>query len=126
MSIAAWLRLMHLVSVLGGLLMILVMLLWSPSDLGPFGVTLWFLAALVVMSAVLGSGLYWLKGYFQVHESRLGRLRASVRQGLLLAGLVTVSLAFSSLGQLSWLDVVLFGTVLLIIEFYVRYRWPQD
>lgn len=126
MSIGAWLRLLGGISSLGAVGMIAVMLMWSPHDVGPFGVTLWFVALYVVVSAVVAQGLFGLKSYLQVGESRLVRLRSSVRQGLLLSGLMIVCLALSSLSQLSWLDVVLFGTVLLIIELYVRFRWPQE
>jgi type IV secretory pathway TrbD component len=126
MSIRAWLRLLNVVSVGGSCVVLGVVLLWSPDALGPFGVTLWFVGLFLVVSTLLANTLFWFKTYLQISESRLTRLRSSARQGLLLSSLLVVCLALSSLGQLSWLDAALFGTVLLIIEVYVRYRWPQD
>ena len=69
-------------------------------------------------------GLYALKSYLRLHSTNVGRLRYSWRQGLLIGAWVVGLLALSSLRQLGVLDAILLGILLIIVEVYVRFRWP--
>jgi hypothetical protein len=108
----------------GAVLLALSLVFTTPHMIGPLGVTLWFVLLYMTLANGFGLLLYTIKSYLRVHTLRAQRLRYSQRQGLLLSGLVTGALALSSLKQLSLLDVILLGLILLIIEVYVRFRWP--
>jgi hypothetical protein len=92
--------------------------------LGPVGVTIWFVVAFASLASVLTLGLYAAKSYLHLHSTSAGRLRYSWRQGALIAAWVIGVLSLSSLRQLGLLDAILLGILLVIIEVYVRFRWP--
>lgn len=111
-------------AVAGAALLLLSVIFTSPSALGPIGVTIWFVLLFVSTAAMSTVGLFVSKRYLRWHDSDVARLRYSQRQGLLIAGWLTGCLALSSLKQLGWLDAILLGLILLIVEIYVRFRWP--
>lgn len=96
----------------------------NPLRLGPLGVTLWFVVLYLALSALVTLGLYAVKAFLHLHATDAGRLRYSRRQGLLIAGWLTGMLALSSLHQLGLLDAILLALLLVIVEVYVRFRWP--
>ncbi|MBW4061428.1 hypothetical protein HJC99_02560 [Candidatus Saccharibacteria bacterium] len=100
------------------------MLATNPAAIGPVGVTVWFVLLLSVFASVLTLAMYAVKAYFHLHATRQQRLRYSLRQGLLVAGWVSGLLALASLGQLGVRDVILLGLAAVIVELYVRFRWP--
>lgn len=107
----------------GSVLILLSLFVTNPLKLGPVGVTVWFVVLLSVLFAIFSLGLYFIKIFLRLHETHSVRLRYSMRQGLLISFWVTSLLALSSLGQYSLKDAILFGLLLLIIEFYVRLRY---
>ena len=109
---------------IGLVVILLSMVFLSPTDIGPAGVTVWFVLLLMTLSSWLSLGLYALKSYLALHDSARQRLRYSLRQGWLVGGGVVSLLALASLRQLGWLDAILLGLILGIIEVYVRLRWP--
>ncbi len=111
-------------ALLSGVLAGLALLLTNPLQIGPIGVTAWFLLLLVFVTATLTLLLYAAKSFLRVHDNKMARLRYSWRQGLIVAGYLTGLLALSSLQQLSLRDAILLGLLLVIIEVYVRFRWP--
>ena len=111
-------------SLVSGLLVLAGLLLASPAVLGPFGVTAWFLLLLAFLTPALTLVLYVVKAFLQIHSSMRSRLRYSQRQGFLSAAWVVCALALSSLRQFGLKDGVLLALLLLIIEVYVRFRWP--
>ncbi len=111
-------------SALTGALLLASLLLTSPTMVGPFGVTAWFLLLLAFLTPALTLAIYGLKTFLNVHSSGRSRLRYSERQGFLLAGWITFSLALASLQQFSLKDGILLALMLLIVEVYVRFRWP--
>jgi len=119
-----YLSLLLLWSVLSSFIIGLSLFLTSPLAIGPVGATLWFLILLSGIASLVAVVLYTAKSYLHVHESRQNRLRYSWRQGLLLAGWVAAVLALSSLRQFNPRDAILLGLLLVIIEVYVRFRWP--
>ena len=96
----------------------------NPLTIGPLGVTVWFLWVLAGFAAVFSLAFYGSKSYLHLHATDAARLRYSWRQGLLVAGWIVGVLALSSLHQLGLRDAILLGLLLLIVELYVRFRWP--
>ena len=118
------LTILGLWSGLGLAVVLAVMLLTNPAAVGPSGVTVWFVVLLSVIATTATLVLFGIKSYFHVHATRAQRLRYAWRQGLLVAGWGTGLLALASLGQLGWRDVILLGLAVIIVELYVRFRWP--
>lgn len=108
----------------GTTLLLLSLFVTNPIKLGPIGVTIWFVMLLSVMFAIFALAFYFAKLFLRLHETHSERLRYSIRQGLLLAFWSVALLALSSLGQYEMKDGILLGLLLLIIELYVRLRYP--
>jgi hypothetical protein len=116
-GLAAW-------AVASGIMLGLSLVALRPGDLGPAGVTVWFVLLLSWLAALLSVALFTLKSYLHIGSGRSARWRYSWRQGLLIAGWASGLLALSSLRQLSLRDVILTGVILVFVEIYVRFRWP--
>jgi hypothetical protein len=123
-TVLGWLTVLIIGSLLGAAGLVLSLLLTNPLTLGPVGVTVWFVFAMLDLAALVALGLYAAKTYLRVHSSQVSRLRYSWRQGLLIGGWIVTLLALSSLRQLGFLDAILLGILLVIVEVYVRFRWP--
>lgn len=124
MSLVAWLTALIIWSIVSGAMLLTSMFVLSPQALGPAGVTIWFIILYGFLSALGCLGLYTVKTFLHLHATGAARLRYAWRQGLLVGGWGTGVLALSSLRQLSMLDVILLALLLLIVEVYVRLRWP--
>lgn len=110
---------------LGSMIMLFFSLVFlTPSLLGPLGVTVWFVVLFLCLGSIFTLILYTVKTYLRVHVANVSRMRYAWRQGLLLSGWITGVLALSSLNQLGWLDAILLALLLVIVEIYVRFRWP--
>jgi hypothetical protein len=109
---------------LTGVALIVSLLVTSPVMIGPVGVTIWFVALLTEAAALATLALYGIKTYLHLHATQALRLRYSWRQGWLIGGWATSLLALNSLQQLGIKDAILLGLLLLIVEVYVRLRWP--
>jgi hypothetical protein len=110
-----------LVSVTG---LVLSLIFTNPLEIGPAGVTVWFVILFFTMASLVALGLYTAKTFLHLHATGLSRLRYSWRQGLLIGGWIAGMLALSSLHQLGALDAILLALLLVIVEVYVRLRWP--
>lgn len=124
MSLMGRLSVLGAGAVIGSACIVLSLFLVSPTTIGPLGVTIWFIVFYLTASCLLSLLLYGLKTYLHLHSANLNRMRYSWRQGMLVSGGLTGALALSSLKQLGWLDVILLGLILVIIEVYMRFRWP--
>ena len=124
MTVLAWLTMLIVGSLVGAVSLVMSLILTSPLMLGPFGVTLWFVVLYLVMASMATLLLYGVKSYLRLHSTGAARLRYSWRQGLLISGWLVVLLALSSLNQFGPLDAILLGILLVIVEVYVRFRWP--
>lgn len=100
------------------------LVLTNPLTIGPAGVTIWFVILYTALLSVSTLVLYTVKTFLHVHATGASRLRYSWRQGLLIGGWTTALLALSSLHQLGILDAILLALLLVIVEVYVRLRWP--
>jgi hypothetical protein len=118
------LALLGLWSAVGGVVLLTTMFVTTPAAVGPVGVTIWFILLFSFISSASTLLLYFIKLYFKLHATKQQRLRYAWRQGLLLSGWVAGLLALSSLGQLGLRDAILLGLATIIVELYVRFRWP--
>jgi hypothetical protein len=123
-TVRSWLIILIGWSVLAAAGLVMSLTLTSPLALGPVGVTGWFIWLFMGLSGMAALGLYALKSYLRLHATNVSRLRYAWRQGLLISAWVVGLLALSSLRQLGLLDAILLGILLLIIEVYMRLRWP--
>ena len=113
--------------VCAGLLVLLLisMVLTNPTNLGPGGVTLWFLGFWLVLATNLAFLKYELvMRYGSETAKSTGRKTklAALRHGVLIGAGLTVLLALSSLQQLDIRDIALVTVLLILIEFYARTR----
>jgi hypothetical protein len=112
MPTAGYLSLIGLWTALAGGGLIFSVIATNPAAVGPVGVTLWFVA------------LYGGKSYLHLHTNGHQRLRYASRQGLLIGGWATASLALASLQQFNIRDALLLGLILVVVELYMRLRRP--
>ena len=124
MTVLGWLSVLIIWSLVSTVTLLLSLVLTSPVVLGPLGVTVWFVVLFLSVASSLALGLYGAKTYLRLHVASAGRLRYSWRQGLLVSSWITGTLALGSLHQLSLLDAILLALLLVIVEIYVRFRWP--
>lgn len=124
MTLLGWLSLLIIESLLGAVGLVSSLVFTSPLSIGPAGVTVWFVVLFVTIASLGALGLYTAKTFLHLHTTGMGRLRFSWRQGLLISGWLTGILALSTLRQLGPLDVILLALLLVIVEVYVRFRWP--
>jgi hypothetical protein len=104
--------------------LVLSLVFTNPIAIGPLGVTLWFVVLFLTLASMITLALYTMKTFLHLHTSGAARLRYSWRQGLLVGGWAAGLLSLSSLHQLGVLDVILLALLLVIVEVYVRFRWP--
>jgi hypothetical protein len=123
-TVLAWLSILVVWAVVSAAGLVVSLVLTNPLVIGPFGVTIWFVTLFLSLSAIFTVILYAAKWFLHVHAAGVSRLRYSWRQGLLIAGWGTGLLALSSLRQLGVLDAILLALFLVIVEVYVRLRWP--
>jgi hypothetical protein len=123
-TVLSWLILLIVWSIVGFSGLILSLLLTNPLALGPAGVTLWFVLLFTSLASVITLGLYLVKWYLKLHSTGVARLRYAWRHGMLIAAWIVGLLALASLRQFGLLDAILLGILLVIVEVYVRFRWP--
>ncbi|HVQ43517.1 MAG TPA: hypothetical protein VMT30_00945 [Candidatus Saccharimonadia bacterium] len=124
MTVLAWITVLIIGSLAGAIGLVLSLIVTNPEAVGPLGVTVWFVLLLLVLACGLTLGLYGAKTYLRLHATAAARLRYSWRQGMLVSGWLVGMLSLSSLHQLGVLDAILLGILLVIVEVYVRLRWP--
>jgi len=123
-TVLGWLTMLIVWAVVSAIGLILSLILTNPLAIGPFGVTIWFVVLFLSLTSIFSLLLYGAKWFLHVHAAGVARLRYSWRQGLLIAGWLTGLLALSSLRQIGVLDAILLALFLVIVEVYVRLRWP--
>ena len=124
MTVLGWLVVLILGSIAAVAGLILSVIYTNPVAVGPLGVTLWFVVLFLALAGISTLIIYAIKSYLHLHATSAARLRYSWRQGMLLATWGAGLLSLSSLRQLGVLDAILLGILLVILEVYVRLRWP--
>lgn len=107
---------------LSGSVGIYLLLATSPRDIGPFGVTVWFIAFLISTTSLLTLIRYRLRSKKVPEDGRLSLLKQLLRQSSVWMLFATVALAMQSLRVLNLGDGLLFLLALGIIEVYFRTR----
>ena len=123
-TVLGWLTVLIIWSLLWVAGFIVSIIYTNPNSIGPLGVTIWFIGLFSGLASLVTLGLYAIKSYLRLHATGAARLRYSGRQGMLLAGWIVGMMSLSSLRQLGLLDAILLGILLVIVEVYVRFRWP--
>jgi hypothetical protein len=123
-TVLGWLIVLVIWSVVSAVGLLLSILYTNPGEIGPVGVTAWFVIFLSCAASIATLALHFSKAFLHVHATGVSRLRYSWRQGFLIGGWVTGLLALSSLHQLTIPDGILLALLLVIVEIYVRFRWP--
>jgi hypothetical protein len=118
----AVISLVTLVSVASVAVVVWMLRATNPSQVGPFGVTLWFVAVLAGLSGILTLVFFGLRRRFKPMDVETKQLGASWRDGFLFAIALTSLLALQSLRQLSWRDLILIVILTGLVEFYFRTR----
>lgn len=124
MTVLGWLTMLIIWAAVSAFGLVLSLLATNPLAIGPFGVTVWFVVLFLSLTSIFSLLLYTAKWFLHVHAAGVARLRYSWRQGLLIAGWLTGLLALNSLRQIGVLDAILLALFLVIVEVYVRLRWP--
>ncbi len=122
MEVRAYLSAIMAVTIIAGAAVIVELVAYNPTALGPVGVTVWFLGLFLALQGGMTLGLYRLKRRYQDVISPTKRFMSSWRQGLIIGGTTVILLALSSLRQLSLRDAGLLALLGLLIEFYGRTR----
>jgi glycopeptide antibiotics resistance protein len=95
----------------------------SPKQLGPVGVTIWFLAFFVsVLSLVSLIDFIWRLRKTSQRDRAIHHWKESLRFGLLVSFCVSVLLGLLSLRSLTIRDMILFILTVVLIELYFRTR----
>jgi hypothetical protein len=123
-TILGYLSILVVWSLISAVTIILSLIFTNPLEIGPSGVTVWFVILYSSFVTFISLGLYTAKTFLHLHATGAARLRYSWRQSLLIGGWLTGLLALSSLHQLGALDAILLALLLVIVEVYVRLRWP--
>lgn len=91
----------------------------DPSETGRLGFALFYATlALSLLGTFAIAGLLG-RALFRRREAAVRHVASSFRQGLLLSGFVTGSLALQSHGLLSWWNLLLFVATLTVLEFFL-------
>lgn len=108
--------------ILSGSVSSYLLLATSPRDIGPFGVTLWFVCFLMSTTSLLTLVRYRLRSKKLQDDQKLKTFKHLLRQNVIWMLFATVALAMQSLRVLNLGDGLLFLLALGIIEVYFRTR----
>lgn len=112
-----------LATILTGVGTITTVVFSTPKDIGPGGVTFWFVALLLFMTGLLTlASFLWKMRKTKYREKSQLSLMTSLRTAFVVSFAAVVLLALQSLRSLNMRDVILFVLTVVIIEFYFRTR----
>ena len=123
MAVAARFSLASIITMttMASTLVVLALVATTPTQIGPVGVTAWFLVLTLAIGGTLATLLHLIKKLI-IKKVPGPNPTISLRQGLLLGFWATVNLALSSLRQLTLRDLLLSGVFVIIIELYLRLK----
>lgn len=100
-----------------------LMIFTTPQQVGPAGVTLWFLIVLLFLASIFALALYG-KSIWGTRDMSAGFMTRIMRNSLIIAGACVVGLALSSLRTLSLRDAALVGAScgIILLYFYTTER----
>ncbi len=100
------------------LIVVTSLFITNPTSAGPYGVTAWFVLLFVGLCGAIALALYAFKTTLAVGTTDNWRFFGSLRQGALISGWATLTLAMSSLRQLGLRDSLLTLALVILIELY--------
>lgn len=106
--------------IISGCLLLLSIILFSPSVIGPIGVTLWFVLLMIFLTSLFGLSFYIMQKKEDSSQKLIKSFSSSIRVGFLLAFAITFLLALKSLRSLTFKDVILLILILFLVEIYFR------
>ena len=96
---------------------------FTPTEIGPAGITFWFLGILIASATLVATVDYSIRMRKEENQNRSSMIYyAALRAGFLVGFTLTVLLALSSLRSLSLRDIILFVLTVVLIEFFFRTR----
>ena len=96
---------------------------FTPTEIGPAGITFWFLGILIASGSLIAIVDYSVRMRKEINQQRSSSIYyAALRAGFLVGFTLTVLLALSSLRSLSLRDIILFVLTVVLIEFFFRTR----
>lgn len=107
------------ISIIAGLVCLITLVSFSPSTIGPIGVTLWFLMLLAALSSLAALVSYLVANTASKNQASN---TTAWRRGFFIGGYLTILLALSSLQQLNFRDAILLALLLVLTEFYMVMR----
>lgn len=99
-----------------------LLLATSPRDIGPLGVTIWFISFFVSTTSLLTLVRFRMKKHRMQEDKKLATFKHILRQNTIWMLFATTALAMQSLRVLNIGDGLLFILALAIIEVYFRTR----
>ncbi len=110
-----------LVTALAGVGTITTVVFSAPKDIGPAGVTFWFIALMLFLMGIITIGSFLMKlRQTKYREKSQKALIASLRTAFLISFAAVGMLALKSLDSLNLRDVILITLTVMIVEFYFR------
>ncbi len=121
-----WLTVLFLLFIGSGILLVLSFIYTNPKNLGPAGVTFWFINLLIFLSSLISVIVFGTRMFQKDARKQKGKvLSDSFRTGFLVGFCMTVLVALSSLHSLSIRDIILFVLTVILVEIYFRTRKSQ-
>ncbi|MEI7818626.1 MAG: hypothetical protein WCI47_00750 [bacterium] len=107
-------------ALLSASLLVFLIFATAPRDIGPTGVTIWFIALFIFLSSFGTLLRYSIRVRSLESEKQLSTLQRQLRSSVAFSLFMTVALAMQSLRMLNIGDLMLFLLILGIIELYFR------
>ncbi len=109
---------LRIITITVGLLfagLVSAMFLTNPGELGPYGITLWFVALLIFSVLLLTIVIYRLSAGDEVRD-----LLVAARVGFLSSTWAVGMLALGSLRQLTVRDIILITILVVVVNFFMK------
>ena len=109
---------LRIITITVGLLfagLVSAMFLTNPGELGPYGITLWFVALLIFSVLLLTIVIYRLSAGDEVRD-----LLVAARVGFLSSTWAVGMLALGSLRQLTVRDIILITILVVAVNFFIK------
>lgn len=94
----------------------------SPFTTPELALSLFYASLFIALAGTFALFIYYLKAWKTKTHSYSTQMNTSIRQGLLISGMICSALVFQRLKVLTWWDGLLLLFIVLLIEFYFMNR----
>lgn len=94
----------------------------SPFASPELALSLFYISLFIALVGTLTLIIYYLRAWLNKGEIYNAHLNVSLRQAILLSGMICTGIAFQRLKVLTWWDGLLLLAIVLMIEFYFMSR----